>query len=237
VIGRIGGGSYGEVWLDKSVTGQMRAIKIVWRRNFSCDRPHEREFRGIVQFEPISRLHPGVIQILHVGRDDSAGCFYYVMELADPVGTHRPEKERRSAEDTLAASEPRTLEMYSPRTLAADLRAGNRLPVTEVLTLGIQLADALGHLHRNHLVHRDVKPSNVIFLHGQAKLADIGLVTGADEARSFVGTEGFIRRKARGLHRPTFSAWAVCFTKQRPAKIAASFRRCRKTSISGLTAW
>src|SRR5260221_10056470 len=85
LIRRIGGGGYGEVWIARSVTGQLRAVKIVWRQNFSSDRPYEREFRGIVQFEPISRSHPGVINILHVGRDDSAGCFFYVMELADPV--------------------------------------------------------------------------------------------------------------------------------------------------------
>src|SRR6187549_1255029 len=66
LISRIGAGSYGEVWLARSITGQLRAIKVVWRQNFSSDRPYEREFRGIVQFEPISRSHPAVINILHV---------------------------------------------------------------------------------------------------------------------------------------------------------------------------
>jgi eukaryotic-like serine/threonine-protein kinase len=69
LIARIGGGSYGDVWLVRSVTGRMRAVKVVWRQNFPSDRPYEREFRGIVQFEPISRSHPGVVNVLHVGRD------------------------------------------------------------------------------------------------------------------------------------------------------------------------
>ncbi len=47
-------------------------------------------------------------------------------------------------------------------------------------------------LHRSGLIHRDVKPSNIIFVNGVAKLADIGLVTDLSEAQSFVGTEGFI---------------------------------------------
>jgi serine/threonine protein kinase/WD40 repeat protein len=192
LLARIGGGSYGDVWLARTVTGQFRATKVVWRRNFSSDRPYEREFRGIVQFEPISRSHPGVVNILHVGRDDAVGCFFYVMELADNANAGGP----GSAEGALLSSSPNP--NYVPRTLAADLMASGRLSVSKALTLGVQLADALGHLHRHGLVHRDVKPSNVIFVEGQAKLADIGLITGVDEARSFVGTEGFIPPEGPG---------------------------------------
>src|SRR5256886_11548354 len=86
IMVRIGSGSYGEVWLARSVTGALRAVKVVWRSHFSSERPYEREFHGIVQFEPISRSHPGVVNVLHVGRDDAAGCFFYVMELADDAG-------------------------------------------------------------------------------------------------------------------------------------------------------
>jgi tetratricopeptide (TPR) repeat protein len=43
-----------------------------------------------------------------------------------------------------------------------------------------------------------VKPSNIIFVNGRPKLADIGLVAGVDEARSFVGTEGFIPPEGPG---------------------------------------
>lgn len=82
----IGKGSYGEVWLARNVMGTYRAVKIVHRRNFEDDRPYEREFEGIQRFEPISRSHPSQVNILHVGRNDEAGCFYYVMELADQAG-------------------------------------------------------------------------------------------------------------------------------------------------------
>ncbi len=81
----IGRGSYGEVWLGRSVTGTYRAVKLVHRERFDSARPFEREFAGIQRFEAISNRHPSQLRILHVGRlaDDSA--FYYVMELADPV--------------------------------------------------------------------------------------------------------------------------------------------------------
>jgi len=182
ILKQIGSGSYGGVWLARSAAGQLRAVKVVARSRFSSDRPYEREFTGIRQFEPISRSHPGVVHILHVGRDDAAGYFYYVMELADAVDG-RPEA---------------SLAGYEPRTLASELKSRGRLPLIEVLALGVQLAGALGHIHRHRLVHRDVKPSNVIFVEGQVKLADIGLVTGADEAKSFVGTEGFIPPEGPG---------------------------------------
>src|SRR5258705_8976827 len=98
IIARIGGGSYGEVWLARSITGALRAVKVVWRCHFASERPYEREFHGIVQFEPISRSHPGVVNVLHVGRDDAAGCFFYVMELADDA-TENPKSEIRSPKE------------------------------------------------------------------------------------------------------------------------------------------
>lgn len=67
-----------------------------------------------------------------------------------------------------------------------------RLPVSECLELGLTLNLGLARLHRAGLIHRDIKPSNIIFVGGVPKLADIGLVIELAEARSFVGTEGFI---------------------------------------------
>src|SRR5438067_3969596 len=120
IIARIGAGSYGEVWLARSITGALRAVKVVWRCHFASERPYEREFHGIVQFEPISRSHPGVVNVLHVGRDDAAGCFFYVMELADSVSSS---ELRVPSADASAQLETRNskLETYSPRTLASDL--------------------------------------------------------------------------------------------------------------------
>ncbi len=200
LIRRIGEGSYGEVWLARAVTGQWRAVKAVSRDRFTSERPFEREFHGVVQFEPISRSHAGLVHVLHVGRDEAAGVFYYVMELADPL-PHPDQAAPVSPEGpagttaTLRDMEPDT---YRARTLRSDLKLRGRLPVAEVVALGVELAGALGHIHRHGLVHRDVKPSNVIFVGGRPKLADLGLVTSTGEARSFVGTEGFIPPEGPG---------------------------------------
>ncbi|HEY3857922.1 MAG TPA: protein kinase [Verrucomicrobiae bacterium] len=177
LLRRIGGGAYGEVWLARSkATGVLRAAKIVWRHTFDDERPFQREFEGIQRFERISREHPSQLSLFHIGRNDAEGYFYYVMELADNVGTTAD---------------------YAPRTLRADLGKG-RLPSQQVLEISVALTEALGHLHQNGLVHRDVKPSNVIFVNGRPKLADIGLVTDASDTRSIVGTEGYLAPEGPG---------------------------------------
>src|SRR5688572_31796290 len=79
----IGHGAYGQIWLARSVTGTLRAIKIVDRRTFDSEKAFQREFEGMARFEPISRSDAGFVDILHVGRDEGGDFFYYVMELAD----------------------------------------------------------------------------------------------------------------------------------------------------------
>ncbi len=162
----------------------MRAVKIVYREDFSDERTFEREFEGILRFEPISRDHRGFVNILHVGRSaDESAFYYYVMELGD---------------DAHNEGEVNPVE-YEPRTLRTDmLRAnGSPLPTKFCIETGRRLAEALGELHERGLTHRDVKPSNVIFVEGKAKLADIGLVAAKDQ-RTFVGTEGFVPPEGPG---------------------------------------
>ena len=52
--------------------------------------------------------------------------------------------------------------------------------------------------NENCCVHRDVKPSNIIFLNDAPRFADIGLVTDIGEAATFVGTEGYVPPEGPG---------------------------------------
>lgn len=184
----IGRGSYGEVWEARNVMGTPRAVKIVRRDDFESTRPFEREFEGIQRYEPVSRTHAGLVQVLHVGEDREAGYFYYVMELAENA-------------------DPGSI-IYRPRTLRSDLQARGGLPVEECIEIGITLASALGHLHRAGLVHRDVKPSNIILVDGMAKLADVGLVAQLSDSRSLVGTEGYFAPEGTG--KPRSDVYSLC---------------------------
>ena len=176
----IGRGAYGEIWMARSLTGALRAVKIVDQRTFETESSFQREFEGMARFEPISRSDSGFVDILHVGRDDGGHFFYYVMELADDVtGGHVDPGE------------------YVPKTLRTELQRRSRLLVTECLEIAISLTRALGVLHCRGLVHRDIKPANVIFVGGVPKIADIGLVAASGQS-SFVGTEGYVPPEGPG---------------------------------------
>jgi tetratricopeptide (TPR) repeat protein len=199
LVRRIGQGSYGEVWLARSVMGACRAIKIVFRSRFDSDRPFDREFEGLRKFEPISRADESQVDILHVGRGE--GYFYYVMELADDASSPGPQDAAVHTTPELkpgAESRPLNPQTYVPRTLKLELARRRRLPVNECIDISLALTRALGNLHSHGLIHRDVKLSNIIFIHGQPKLADIGLIADQDATCSFVGTEGYLPPEGPG---------------------------------------
>lgn len=181
----IGRGGYGDVWLARDREGRHWAVKIVYRSSFDDARPYDREYKGILRFFPISAQSESQLRVMHVGRRDEDGCFYYIMELAD---------------DASGAHEVRP-DTYTPHTLRSELTQRRRIPATEVCGLGWSLTNALENLHSNGLVHRDIKPGNIIFVGGRPKLADVGLVTDADLTRTFAGTEGYIPPEGPGTYR------------------------------------
>ncbi len=167
--------------MARGVTGVLRAVKVVWREDYDLASVFERELEGIKRFEPISRRHTGLVDILQVGVHEDEGFYYYVMELADDV-----EKGRDIDPET-----------YVPHTFASEMARRESIDLEGCLRDGTALAEALHHMHEHGLIHRDVKPSNVIYVEGECKLADIGLVALSGQ-RSFVGTEGFVPNEGPG---------------------------------------
>lgn len=174
-------GAYGKVWLARNAAGEWRALKVIYLAKFEGDPdPYEREFAGVQKYQPVSGQHPGLLRVDFVS-EKKLDFFYYVMELGDAVVPGWEDQPAR----------------YKPRDLVserAQLR-GRRLPVKDCVRLGIQLSEALDFLHRQGLTHRDIKPQNIIFVRGQPKLADLGLITGIrplGHQGTLVGTPGFM---------------------------------------------
>jgi len=75
------------------------------------------------------------------------------------------------------------------------MRGRGRLPLDQALNIGIQLCDALHFAHRNHIVHRDVKPGNILISkEGQAKIVDFGLaeILGSGSYAGGAGTYAYM---------------------------------------------
>ena len=91
-----------------------------------------REFRGITRYLPVSSQHPGLLRVHHVGRDERAGHFSYIMDLgnAQSLGW-----EKNSGS-------------YKPCDLAAvcERAEKRRLPVHECVRMGLVLTAALDFL-------------------------------------------------------------------------------------------
>ncbi len=75
------------------------------------------------------------------------------------------------------------MELLEGETLAERLaRAKGPLPLDELLTIGIAIADALDKAHRAGIVHRDLKPLNVMLTKSGPKLLDFGLAKALERA-------------------------------------------------------
>ncbi|MBI4864084.1 MAG: serine/threonine protein kinase, partial [Candidatus Riflebacteria bacterium] len=87
-----------------------------------------------------------------------------------------------------------TMELYPGPDLGTTLRTHQTLPPGRICDIGIQVARALGHIHREGVVHRDIKPENILFdAREGAILADFGLahvtdVTAMTKESEILGT-------------------------------------------------
>lgn len=75
------------------------------------------------------------------------------------------------------------------RDLSLFTKAGQLLPVREVVQIGVRLARALHYAHSQGIIHRDIKPANVMLdrVNGGLKLMDFGIARVGDGSRTRTG--------------------------------------------------
>jgi len=89
------------------------------------------------------------------------------------------------------------MQLVEGRTLADRLRE-DPLPAAETAQLGIALADALAYVHGRGVIHRDVKPANVLLdQHGRPRLSDFGIAAVVDSTQitstgMMIGTAAYL---------------------------------------------
>ncbi len=181
---KLGGGGMGAVWLAHDrLLDRDVAIKQVLT-TAGLSEDQAREVRN---------------QIVHEGRVAAKLSHEHAIAVYDVV---------------LEAGEPWLVMEYLPsRSVAKALALADALSPIEVAQIGAQVADALAAAHAVGIVHRDIKPGNILVADrgaevGMAKLSDFGISRGTGEAadeleESITGTPAYLPPEVARGAQPT----------------------------------
>ncbi|MBO7521577.1 MAG: protein kinase, partial [Opitutales bacterium] len=162
ILEKIGEGSYGNVYKAQHLpSGRAVAVKVVKPAGEGGKDRERRALEFYVRMRESSKK--GIVQIIDSGRT-SSGLLYYAMSLG---------------ECTLHELANQKLKQKTWFTLP------------EIKKILSELFDGLQSLENEGLVHRDIKPTNIIFIGGKACLSDLGLLEIEDGGDVRYGTENF----------------------------------------------
>jgi len=149
VLGELGRGAMGRVYVAYDPNLERRVALKVMSPAAGEDPEEEEELRQrfLLEARAAGRLaHPGIVAVHDADSDPASGLPYIAMELVEG------------------------------ESLEALLRREGRLPPLLAVDLAARIARALGYAHARGIVHRDVKPANILLAaDGAAKIADFGI--------------------------------------------------------------
>jgi serine/threonine protein kinase len=158
LVRQLGSGGFAPVWLAKEMYGgtelRMAALKLFALAKQNAPGASAQRQRVIEEARALCRVeHPNIVRFYALPTDEPLGIIALAMELVDGP------------------------------TLSAALREHGKLTVEETLNVGIAVASALAAVHRSGLLHRDVKPANVVEQAGTFKLIDFGIAAAEHRER------------------------------------------------------
>ena len=187
VVHELSRGAMGVVYRGEDLgLGRAVAIKVL-RSDLASDRDLVARFRAEAGILA-SLHHPNLVQVYALG--EHAGEVYFVMELVEG----QPLSE----------------------VLRAQLDAKEWFPVPAVAQIALEISDALDAMHGHGVIHRDVKPANILLDRekDRAVLVDVGVAVRAGDQRDAAGTPGFAAPESftDQKHDPTTDVYGLAAT-------------------------
>ncbi|HET8772533.1 MAG TPA: protein kinase, partial [Thermoanaerobaculia bacterium] len=166
VVRELGKGAMGVVYLAKDpLIGRLVALKTI-RAAVHADDDETKEFqqRFIREAQAAGILnHPAIVTVHDIGQDDTSNVSFIAMEYVEG------------------------------QNLKEVLSQGRALTFEQIADIVAQVAEALDFAHAKGIVHRDVKPANIILVEGvRAKITDFGIAKIASGAANLTTTGQFL---------------------------------------------
>jgi serine/threonine protein kinase len=166
VVRELGKGAMGIVYLAKDpLIGRLVALKTI-RLGQNADDDEAKEFqqRFVREAQAAGILnHPSIVTVHDIGQDETTGVSFIAMEYVEG------------------------------QNLKEALTQGRPLNFEQIGDIVAQIADALDFAHAKGIVHRDVKPANIILLEGnRAKITDFGIAKIASGGANLTSTGQFL---------------------------------------------
>jgi Protein kinase domain/PEGA domain/SLBB domain/zinc-ribbon domain len=162
ILGELGRGGMGVVYKCLDEVGGIEVALKALPPELSHNSGEMEEVRE--NFQLVTRLtHPNIAAVKNLERDPRNGDYYLILELAEGVDLRRWRKQR-----------------------------GGKVPLEEALPALKQIALALDYAHSRKIVHRDIKPGNImVSSDGTVKVLDFGLAAQIQSSLSRVSQMHF----------------------------------------------
>jgi serine/threonine protein kinase len=166
IVRELGKGAMGIVYLAKDpLIGRLVALKTI-RTAAHADDDEAKEFqqRFIREAQAAGILnHPAIVTVHDIGQDETTGTSFIAMEYVEG------------------------------QNLKEVLSQGRTLSFEQIGDIVMQVAEALDFAHSKGIVHRDVKPANIILIEGhRAKITDFGIAKIASGGANLTSTGQFL---------------------------------------------
>jgi len=188
---------------NESVNDATTGARVAWQpslpRRAAPRAPQRIELDGYRDFVPVARTpvsevyravqegvdRPVAVKVLLLDDAEAVARFQRELDITVQLGRQHPHIVNVIDTGLSRTGQPCiVMEYYDAGSLHDRLVARGPLPAGEVLAAGIAVADALAFAHAQGVLHRDVKPQNILVLPTSYVVADFGIARRIDSART-----------------------------------------------------